>query len=396
MPQINWSVDMVRDGELVPTGVVNIRNIRGHSSLRRPDAMLNDDVEENPILATNERIAIHLENLHEAINRQNWRLILTSWEGMHVQYVEKPKASHIPHTLLFPPVYQSVKGIASLEHLANLLRTPPGWREAVSRVLRDPLLINRLRFLRHLPAAAFESDVHSAFVGMAYRIADVLGLFVHISQQSVDRVGGLLADETFDIASETDVFVLNRDNVCVFSTEIKTSTSFPQGDNWYRDTRGAQSFCSLYSKNAPLFLFNQEQWKALVENEARDEVLTYPFGVHDPIPFVNSLEMEPMGASFVEALAICMLSRPTYVNDGMREITPPVASSSPKRELSIERNEERSPKRTVKQPRVKLGKTSSGQVKYRQLRVYVTRCPASSRAPKLARRQNSVSLSLLA
>jgi hypothetical protein len=66
-----------------------------------------------------------------------------------------------------------------------------------------------------------------------------------------------------------------------------------------------QTLCALYNYNCPTFLFNQKQWKVFVENTARDEIFTFPSrdGTYQGTSIASG-----MGADFVRAIVICLLS----------------------------------------------------------------------------------------
>lgn len=64
-------------------------------------------------------------------------------------------------------------------------------------------------------------------------------------------------------------------------------------------------FTALYTLHAPIFLLNSERFKIFVENDARNEVLTYPFTEED-----GANATEPIGERLVKALIICLLRNP--------------------------------------------------------------------------------------
>ena len=244
---------------------------------------------------------------------RDWRVISDRWAGYDALLVESPKASGINHRALFPPLYRCIKEVSKIDQLARILGVS-NWRTSFERVLRNRSILRIWRTFMTRPNDCIESEIEFCFADLVMGIANKLGLSIRLRKGHHDRVGGLLANERFDVVSECDVFFVNEDGVCILSTEVKTRRSLPRQALWYRRSRGTQTLISLFAKNAPTFLLNHHQWKVFVENRERTEIRTYPFG-RQGNRFIRSTHMRSMSPTLIQAIVVCLLARPTDAAD---------------------------------------------------------------------------------
>jgi hypothetical protein len=195
-------------------------------------------------------------------------------------------------------------------------------------------------------------------------------------------VGGILALPEYDLKGRSDPTYRNSAGRYLLASEVKTRKTFGDYDIWYRRSRGVQTLSVLYAYNAPTLLFTQGVWKLFVENEARNEILTFPYGEEpEDSPHENSILLANMGPTFLKIIAICLLS------DRAENISARLGfASTPERPLTRNRgrtSEEQRPRsrsprtRAEKlrklQPQTAMAKTGlkqNGQFAYTPVRVY--------------------------
>ncbi|KAI3638512.1 hypothetical protein MIR68_003010 [Amoeboaphelidium protococcarum] len=103
-------------------------------------------------------------------------------------------------------------------------------------------------------------------------------------------------------------------------------------------------FAALYTLHAPIFLLNSERFKIFVENDARNEVFTYPFTEED-----GANATEPIGERLVKALIICLLRNPSErLKVQMSRIPKAVAADVPQTPLKLSQSTKSSRKRSLK------------------------------------------------
>ena len=244
-----------------------------------------------------------------------WNIIEDFWAGKSCKLVKQPKASGINFKTLFPPLYRKVKCINNMDELSLVLGVQFDWRVCYERAMRNALVQNNWSTFRSLQLTSGESEIEACFGNLVLAIAASLNLVLAFRMRHLDRVGGLLADEEYDIESECDIFFINEVGSCVLSSEVKTATTFTYGSYWFRKSRGSQTLTSLFSKHAPVFLLTQLQWKVFVENENRDAILSYPAALIGS-EYQRSLQMKGMGPEIIQAIIIVLLARPnTLFND---------------------------------------------------------------------------------
>jgi hypothetical protein len=147
-------------------------------------------------------------------------------------------------------------------------------------------------------------------------IAIAIALNVVVRQLTGERmaVGGILADNRYNIKGITDICISNNDGVKLLVVEVKTKEAYPGTDNWYRQCKAPQVLTPLYHFNAPTFLATNRCWKVFFENSDRNEIFTYPtarqLGDDEPDDFANLLGVEVMGLEFIKMLIICLTAKP--------------------------------------------------------------------------------------
>jgi hypothetical protein len=87
---------------------------------------------------------------------------------------------------------------------------------------------------------------------------------------------------------------------------------------WYHSSRGTRAISALCALNCPVLLFNQREWKLLVENEDRTAVYTVHAEEEDALYSSTrpSISMESIGLNMLRAIAICLLSNRDSVPAG--------------------------------------------------------------------------------
>jgi hypothetical protein len=195
--------------------------------------------------------------------------------------------------------------------VARIIKAPEDFESKFPAVMAfaNGLIGRRMDALRSIPPGSLESLVQDALAQLVDAIALGLGLEVEVTTKRRVAVGGILAENKYDVRGETDICV-HRCNRCLMVIEVKTKDIFGSGDAWYRKCRAAQILAPLYHFNAPTFLATTEYWKLFYENKQRDSIFTYPtarlLGVPQPSDFTNILAIEGMGRQFVKMVIICL------------------------------------------------------------------------------------------
>ena len=261
----------------------------------------------------------------------SWVLDTQSWkttEGTPVVLIRKPTASHMSHRLLNPLIYRNIRNVGTLNDLAVLLDAPDDWEDRYNhQVVADEDIIWDMDRFRNLSDETAEADIQFQFGGLVAAIARSLRVRVRASSETKIIVGGILARYEYDLRSKTDPHFLNTKDLNLMASEVKTHRTFAPGDMWYHDSRGIQVLSALYAFNAPTFLLTQRQWKLFIENSDRNAILTFPYD-DDPnrSPHLNSSLVQPMGKTFLKAIAICLLSRRVTSDEPTEAVTPKESS----------------------------------------------------------------------
>jgi len=296
-------------------------NYAGTDSESEEEAQFEGDAEDTvhcPILTRLHQNRQYMDNQITPVNGQPsaWVLEPQNWptsQGTNVVLVRKPTASNLSHRLLNPFIYRNIGNVGSLDALATLLGTPTDWEVTYDRIVNDNRIPNQLRLFSDFPDDTSEADIQFEFTSLVAVIAYQLGLVCRTSSETKIIVGGILARHEYDVRSKSDPHILNTDGVNLIATEVKTRRTFGPGDMWYHSSRGIQVLSALYAFNCPTFLFTQGQWKLFVENDARNSILTFPYGNDsDHSPHVNSSLVQSMGTTFLKAIVVCLLSKRTY------------------------------------------------------------------------------------
>ena len=253
----------------------------------------------------------------------------TTTDGTTVVLIRKPTASRMSHRLLNPFIYRNIRNVGTLNDLAVLLDAPDDWEDRYNhQVVGDEDMICDMDLFRNLPDDTFEADIQWQFGGLVAAIATRLRVRIRLRSETKIIVGGILARYEYDLRSKTDPHFLNTKDRNLIASEVKTHRTFAPGDMWYHDSRGIQVLSALYAFNAPTFLLTQRQWKLFIENKDRNAILTFPYDDDpDRSPHLNSSLVQPMGTTFLKAIAICLLSRRGSLDDKSVKAVIPAESS---------------------------------------------------------------------
>jgi hypothetical protein len=139
--------------------------------------------------------------------------------------------------------------------------------------------LQRLEYLLILP------DVTSGLVHLIRGIADAIGVSITPVISAKMAVGGILADNKYDVKGATAICIFNTDGQCLLAVEVKTEKAYDGTDSWYRKYRAAHVLTPLYHFNAPTLLDEPSDW-------------------------VNLLAIESIGIEFLNTLIICLSAKP--------------------------------------------------------------------------------------
>jgi hypothetical protein len=247
------------------------------------------------------------------INKEGWEVQdrdCKTAQGELVALIIKPTVSKMSHQMLNPFIYRNIKNVGSLNDLAKLLQAPDDWESKYNDIMKDNFLQRKLVKFSQLDVNTLESNIQAAFNDIVSCVAKSLQIIMMPQSESPVIVGGFLAGHKYDVRSRCDPNFLDEDGNCLIASEVKTARTFQEQDMWYHKMRGLQVLSALYAFNAPTFLLNQKRWKLFVENEQRNDILTFPYN-DDPqySAHVKSSLVRSMGRTFLQAIVICLLSK---------------------------------------------------------------------------------------
>ncbi|KAK6093345.1 hypothetical protein MT418_006663 [Batrachochytrium dendrobatidis] len=294
------------------------------------EAQFELDTEDEEQYSISTRLQQNQQHMDQQITppsgeHSTWILEPQTWkttEGTDVVLVRNPTASNLSHRLLNPFIYRNIQNVGTLDALAALLDTPSDWEEKYNQIAQDGYIIRKLNRFSALPEDASESDIQFQFAGLVEAIGSRFDLDLIASSETKIIVGGILARYEYDIRGKCDPHFLNDNGVHLIASEAKTHRTLGPGEMWYHSSRGIQVISALYSFNCPTFLFTQKQWKLFVENNDRNAILTFPYDDDaEHTPHVNSSLVQPMGTTFLKAIAICLLSKRESLVESMKTIS---------------------------------------------------------------------------
>ena len=226
--------------------------------------------------------------------------------GERVQVILKPRASKMNYKLLYPSIFCKLKNLGGLDNLATLVKAPTDWKTTYdAKISKNASILSAFARYKGLAENASEPVISAHFNGLVTAMAVILETHIGAFQETPIAVNGILIENEYFLRSNTDIH-FRKNGRAVIATELKTHRAFPDGAIWYRDSRGIQALSAMYGHGCTTFLASQKQWKLIVENEQRTEVLTYPF---DESETFGSRSTKLLGPTFLQALCICILSK---------------------------------------------------------------------------------------
>ena len=213
-----------------------------------------DEVE----IQTEELWAIHQSNLKgeiESNGRWAFDPDIRDVNDPTIVMIEKPTASQFKHHVLHPSLYRNIQGLTSLDYFARLVGAPEDWEARYERacqfrpdsIKRTSRLLSQLP--RDSPETRIETKLSDAIIAMNTALEQVE---LQSERENKVVVGGTLAYSQYDVKSQTDLYFTNLAGECVLATEIKTDRSFPEGEIWYKKSRG--SLLYIFSSHADNFM----------------------------------------------------------------------------------------------------------------------------------------------
>jgi hypothetical protein len=342
-----------------------------------------DEIPEDIQAGIAERHRQNLEFLVLQVKEKDWTLHSTyefdfseTVSGL-VEVIKKPTASKIDHRCLTPWIYRTLK-IGLLDTIARVVRAPDDWHhQYLDKVSQSRSVLGRLNTLTSLQNFEDEGVVEIEFSNLVNAIASSLEIYTLKTERNTTViVGGILADEKYDIRSKADVcFRINRGPYLI-CTEVKTINTFPVGCMWHNRCRGVQTLAALFGFDCPAFLVSQYHFKLFVQNTTRDGILTFPYR-QDPngTSYQNSSLVAANNEELLKAITICLLSKkatepssPVLKMVENEEFMPKHLQDSaekPKHQNSIASQEESQ----IRNSKVITGYSSQGNPIYRQIRV---------------------------
>jgi hypothetical protein len=290
----------------------------------------------------------------------------------------KPSASSIKYPVMHPLTCRHMKPILDLDHFAELVHAPTNWRSLFEDAWDDSCKILYRGFVG-LPVDTVESNIFVAFALVVSQLSRNLSINTTPVDQTKVRVGGVTAIPDYDYASVTDVKLVGTiTRQTLFSTEVKTPSSWKLRESWYRDSRLAQVLTALYGHGAPTFLFTQQQFKVFCENSQRNTIFTFPFDI-DPNESAetNSFMCYKMHVLFFQAVAICLLREPRAAVSSSDELTAtavepvkPTAKHSPEKKHTLAKKKAAESQKSVKAPSFISGFKKDGAPVYQAVTVW--------------------------
>ncbi|KAI3630485.1 hypothetical protein MIR68_011920 [Amoeboaphelidium protococcarum] len=356
MPTFNQSLDasLPLEVRVVPSAYIEENSSRSGSTVDILDYVeddADDNLEQNVKTPMKDLIQSHCIKLHDFIEKASVKVVSCADRRDQEQQtlvIVNPHASKLKHVIFHPALYRNVQPLGcqddGLDMLAAMLKVSRQvWNDCWLMVKDNQMVQLHLTVLRR---ADSEANINNALSMLVGAIASILQVAAIPSAERKTRIGGIMAKPEYDYQSCMDVCFqdYNCDSLTFFGTELKSRTAFPVHQHWYQDSRTAQVFAALYTLHAPIFLLNSERFKIFVENDARNEVFTYPFTEED-----GANASEPIGERLVKALIICLLRKPSErLKVQMSRIPKDVAANVPQTPLKQSQILKSSRKRSLK------------------------------------------------
>ena len=262
-------------------------------------------------LTADEHLAIHKNNLINAINSNNevWKSKIiqeNNTEGREVFVTQT--ASKVSWKFLAPMVYRSVRDISDDSQLAAYLGISPELFSdynapdgLISLLLSNRSVQTRLTRLSGLDIETKEADVETCLCQLVITVISTIDCNVELATNKLRFVtGGILADEKFAVKGISDAYFRNFDDELSLVLEVKRMKTWKKRDLCYRSTRFTQAVSSLMFSRAPTLIITQEQWKLLIlSSEEGHQILQYPATLSACGPIDNSL---------IRCIALCLLA----------------------------------------------------------------------------------------
>lgn len=300
----------------VPGGARAVRvHQTQYADIEKSDSVEEEFSDESELAKADDVISLCLKHNTKIFDEKSvsYKMIAQNISIMdkEIYLIENPTASHINHKMLHPSLYRNVKDVGSLDDFAALIGAPRNWMGIYQeRVVGNLEVLTALKQLKKSAYNASEAFIQDSFSKLVHYLSVKLGCDVRPCRETQVIVGGIAAREEFDIRGNVDPYFLNSDGQPVLATEVKTDVSFGAQHVWYHKSCATQIFSALFAFNCPTFLITQRQWKLFVENSERTSVLTFPYNSKPHYsPHLASTLVQPIGATFLQALTICLLAK---------------------------------------------------------------------------------------
>ncbi|KAJ3115805.1 hypothetical protein HDU96_011083 [Phlyctochytrium bullatum] len=276
--------------------------------------------------------------------RSSWRIErYRHKENMSV--VHSPTASKIHYKAMHPLHYRHEKvgvGLRNLNELAAALGAPDDWEDQIQRVKADPAVLEALDDFQD--CSDDELVVESLFQTIVTSIKQSLARHVLPAGHLRFAVCGLLVDTTLIVLGATDTYWKTRtsdgNDRIVLATEMKTKSSWQDGELWYRSSRGIQVRAALYSSEAPTILLSPDQFKLfLPPSDQAQSGWTYPAGV-------NVARSEEI----ISVLSLLFMSRAELRTPREPPVKETTAAETPKRKAPKDHERSTEERLRTKQP----------------------------------------------
>ena len=247
------------------------------------------------------------------LKKSSWEIDDRFVNGRAIKVVRKPTISKMSHDTMHPALYRNLKGLESLDKLAELLGVPVDWEQKFNAVYEGEESGRRrlLHAMHSLRSAEDEPDLSAKWISLVQTVAVVFGFRTESSYQRRVPAGGLLAISELFVRGKSDASFKSTNGESALNSELKTKLSFPLSAMWYSGSRGPQTMLSLFAHHSPTFLLTQEHWKIFAENKERNEVHTFPMH-EEPTEsgYIGMTAMQRMGSkSLLKAIYICLLAK---------------------------------------------------------------------------------------